>query len=407
MLKISQKSHSTDPFLLEKSQRALKTLLARNDLGFMQIPMRDELWREIERVATELRGQCTDLVVVGIGGSGLGPRVVQEIFQTPQSDRRLHFCDNVDALEFKRLFAGLSNLAKTAWVFTSKSGSTIETIVSADYILETYRRQSLPQPVICAVTELRANPLFNWAQKNKASILEIPLDVGGRFSVLTAVGMLPAAFLGLDIQEFRRGAKQALASGPEISDFMAQTLMSFKREEWISLFWFYCSSLKTLGAWLQQLWAESLAKKLDRQAKAAPRASTPMGAVGACDQHSILQQVMEGAPDKFVTFVRVNTAESGPWALETSGFPENQFFVGRQMGELLAAEAEATRKALSQEGVSTLELKLHDLSPATIGYIFMFWELVVGGLGEALDINAFDQPGVELGKRLAKEILKS
>lgn len=406
MFKITNKSYSTEAVLFQKAKEALDVLLLRKDLGFFQLPKRNDLWNEIEKMSVGFREKCDDLVVVGIGGSCLGAKVIQEIFQSPKSEKKLYFCDNVDSLEFTKLFESLGDLVRTGWLFISKSGSTIETIVSADYILEVYRQKHLNLPPICAITENRSNPLFDWARDNQVPILEIPIDVGGRFSVLTAVGMLPAGFLGLDIRQFQDGAFRATENHFEIADFTAQTLMSFSRGEWISLFWFYSSSCKNFGAWLQQLWAESLGKKVDRSGQPAPRVSSPFTAVGVCDQHSVLQQVMEGARDKFVCFVRVQSSEKGPWPLSSSKFANNQFFVGKQMGQLLAAEAEATQKALAQEGVSSIEMSACDLSPASVGYLFMFWELVVGTLGEVLNINAFNQPGVELGKRLAKEILK-
>ncbi|MCX7979190.1 MAG: glucose-6-phosphate isomerase, partial [Bdellovibrionaceae bacterium] len=233
--------------------------------------------------------------------------------------------------------------------------------------------------------------------------LPVPFDVGGRFSVLSPVGMFLAAWSGLDLDKFRRGAEGALTNKITVTEFTAQVLASFSRSEWITLFWFYCSELYSLGLWLQQLWAESLAKATDRRGAPAPRVSTPMCAIGASDQHSILQQVMEGARDKFVVFLRVSEAESEFRKLNAPIFSETQNLRGRGMGGLLAAEAEATEEALSHSGVSTLVLRTKVLDEQTLGYLFMFFELVVGALGEALDINAFDQPGVELGKRLAKQ----
>jgi glucose-6-phosphate isomerase len=255
------------------------------------------------------------------------------------------------------------------------------------------------------VTEIKASPLFDFATKHQRPILEVPLDVGGRFSVLTAVGMLPAAFMGLNTEEFRAGAESALAMKERVISVSAHALQSFEREEWITLFWHYSSLTRYFGGWIQQLWAESLAKETDRKQNPAKRASTPMSAIGACDQHSILQQVMAGAKDKFVLFVRVGSAESSTETLQETVFPQHKYLLGKGLGQILAAEAEATSLALTQSQVSNMVLHIPDLSPRTVGFLFMFWELVVGLIGEAMNINAFDQPGVELGKRLAKQIL--
>jgi glucose-6-phosphate isomerase len=186
----------------------------------------------------------------------------------------------------------------------------------------------------------------------------------------------------------------------------AQSLKSFEREEWITLFWVYCNRLFTWGLWVQQLWAESLAKKKNRQGQEAPRASTPIALVGANDQHSVLQQVAEGARDKFIWFMRVRESETAGPVLKKSQFANQTYLEGKSLGALLSAESQATMKALQQNQVQSLCLEVDRLDEATMGALFMILELVVGALGEAFDINAFDQPGVELGKRLALEILK-
>jgi len=243
------------------------------------------------------------------------------------------------------------------------------------------------------------------ADKNQIPRLEIPLDVGGRFSVLSPVGMFVASFLNLQVDDFRAGARKALLSEDLISEFIAQTIQSFERKESITLFWFYNSSLFSLGGWLQQLWAESLGKKVNLSGEAAPFVSTPIYAISASDQHSILQQVIEGLKDKFVVFLRFEKNEQGSVVLNNSHFAETKNLVQKTMGVLLAAEAEATEEALRKSGVSTFACSTKVMDEFTLGYVFMFFQLVVAGIGEYLQINAFDQPGVELGKRLAKEKL--
>jgi glucose-6-phosphate isomerase len=159
------------------------------------------------------------------------------------------------------------------------------------------------------------------------------------------------------------------------------------------------------GRWIQQLWAESLAKKIDNKGKTALRTSTPMPCLGAMDQHSLLQQFMEGANDKYFVFLKFSHLLNFGPRLQKSTTVGMEIMQNRTMGELLFAEAKATRQALEMQGRHTIELELQDTSIRSIGYLFMFFQLVVAGLGQMMDINAFDQPGVELGKRLAKEIL--
>lgn len=408
MIQIAQKSHPTHPDKLQAALKALDQVLARKDLGFFQVFEREQLWQEIKRVSTALRSKADELVVVGIGGSSLGPRSLDELLtDTMVSDKKLHFCENVDAMEFETLFRKLKDLSRVAWVFVSKSGSTIETLVSADFIYQKYAEKNL-KPLSLIISEKKNNPLEQWAQKNNLEHLEIPEDVGGRYSVLTSVGMLPMAFLGLDVEEFRLGAKAILKEKNLIAEMVAQSIQSFERQEWISFFWFYGSRYQNFGRWLQQLWAESLAKTCSRAGKSpAPRVSTPMWAIGSSDQHSLLQQVMDGARDKFVIFQRNKAIENKGAALKTSQFSHQDFFVGHSMGQLIKAQAQGTCQALNEHKISTMTLELVDSSPRSLGAQLLFWQLVVASIAEVLDINAFDQPGVELGKRLAKSILKS
>ncbi|UOE99769.1 glucose-6-phosphate isomerase [Bdellovibrio reynosensis] len=403
MLEITQSGHKIDSSVLKACEESLQTFLKRKDIGFPQLVERISLWEQSYSAGKEFNHRFKRLVIVGLGGSSLGNRVLAEVFRA----KNLFFIDNVDALEFETLIEELGDLREVGWVFISKSGTTIESLCALEFIDQIYKQEGLTvasQSLV--ISEPKANTLTDWAKKNSLTICEIPVDVGGRFSILSPVGMMPAAYLGLDLEKIRVGAAMALQDTKLVSETMAQVAQSFKREEWITLLWFYNSRLKNFGSWFQQLWAESLGKKAGRDGGAATRASTPMWAVGASDQHSILQQVMEGAKDKFVMFMRVEESEMGSQKLAKSQFNETADLQGRTMGELLKAEALATQEALAENGISTMTLKTKVLDEQTLGYMFMFWELVVAGMGEYMKIDAFDQPGVELGKRLAKAKLK-
>lgn len=403
MLKIVQQGLPTSKSHQEICQKSFDQVMQRQDIGFFKMGERISFWQQSYDLGEDLRCRFDHLAIVGLGGSSLGTRVISDVFKVSN----LCFVDNVDATEFEETLESLGDLKKTCWAFISKSGTTIETLCTLEFLDQIYRQEGLQlSEHAVVISENRDNTLTRWAQQNKVPQAEIPLDVGGRFSVLTPVGMVPAAFAGLDLEKFRVGSLRALAERELIANIAAQALASFEREEWITLLWSYNSKLKSFGGWFQQLWAESLAKQKNIQGKAAPRVSTPMTAVGACDQHSILQQVMEGARDKWVVFQRIGDSELGSQRLQKSQFKETQDLEGRSMGELLKAEGVATQEALSQNGVSTLSLYLEHLDEESLGYLFMFWEMVVATIGETLAINTFDQPGVELGKRLAKDKLK-
>jgi glucose-6-phosphate isomerase len=404
MLEIINSSHPIQNQTIQECQASLKSFLQRKDIGFPQLVDRIPLWQQSHKMGAEFAGKYKKLVIVGLGGSSLGTRVIAEVFNS----KSLFFVDNVDALEFETLIEDLGELSEVGWAFISKSGTTIESLCAMELLLQIYDDEGLSlaaQSIV--ISEKKENTLTRWAQANKVPDCEIPIDVGGRFSVLSPVGMFPAAFLGLDLEKFRLGAKKAILDTAPIAQMMAQVIQSYQREEWITLLWQYNSRLKNFGNWYQQLWAESLAKVQTRSGQPAPRVSTPMSAVGASDQHSILQQVMEGAKDKFVVFLRVEESEAGSQKIKETHFFETADLKGRTMGELLRAEALATQEALNKNGVSTMSLKTKSLDEETLGYLFMYWQLVVAGLGEYLQIDAFNQPGVELGKILAKAKLKA
>ena len=390
---------------------AWQALLARSDLGFLRIADRSRLWEQSEVMGQELRREFRHLVVVGLGGSSMGARLFKDVFSETNSSHHLHICDNVDPFATERLARALP-LRETAWVIVSKSGKTIETVVLTEWLQDLLENNNLlVSHHVRLVTELEGagttkNSLLQWAKKMNVKSADLPEDIGGRFSVLTPVGLVPAVFMGCRLEDLRSGVQKALQNQELVTSIAAHSLKSFSDGKSITLFWSYSSLLREFGGWLSQLWAESLGKSKDRAGQPAPRVSTPITAVGACDQHSIFQQVMDGAHDKFVIFQRVHQIETHPWRIRNPQVPGFEFLKGHGLGQLLGVEAQATALALTEVGVPNLTLELPDLSAQTVGQLLMFWQLVVGVLGEALNINAFDQPGVELGKKLANELLR-
>lgn len=406
MLKILGSTHPTSQPFKAKAMAALQTLSVSQKDAFLSLSERQDLLQSSIELGQSWSKKVDDLVIIGIGGSSLGGRALIEIFQGPQSARKVHFCDSTDPVAFENLWKTCRNYQRTGWLLVSKSGSTIEPLVLADFVLQQYQQLKIT-PLFAAISETKSNVLTDWAKKHSVPVLEIPLSVGGRYSILTPVGLMPLAFLGADAAKLLQGAAKAKGAKDIAAEIIAQTLQSFERQEWISLFWFYSAASQSLGAWLQQLWAESLAKPRTLSGKAAPRVSTPMIALGPRDQHSILQQVLDGAHDKFVIFVRFAALESTGEKLKATQFQGQDFFVGHTLGELIAAQAQGTEQALRSRGLSTLSLSLDSQNEECLGYFFMFWEIVVASIAQCLDINAFDQPSVELGKRLAKDILNS
>lgn len=383
MIKITQSSVKTNLRLKKSALLALKKLNKREDLGFLRLPFDQEVFDQCQKLAQTITKNFKQVMVLGMGGSSLGGRVLKDFSLSESVD----FFENVDGDYLLKKVSKL-NLTETHWILISKSGSTIELLSQITFLTKHYKESGLEFTNQCTVlTELKPSPLYDWAKKNQIMTLEIPQNVGGRYSVLSSVGLLPAAIMGLDIIELSKGAKWALKQNEIICHLVAQTLQSWKRKEWITVFWIYSDFLYQLGPWLQQLWSESLAKKKTRKNKIAPRVSTPLGLKGTQDQHSMLQQLMEGYKDKFVWFIKSR--------------PDSK----TSLNILFNIEADSTQEALDSNRVKTLVMTLEEISVASLGALFMLTEIVVAVLGEILDIDAFNQPGVELGKRLTKQRL--
>lgn len=395
--------------------QALHTLLSDKSIGFTQIPDRTNLLSQSKNTISYLTANFSQFVVIGIGGSSMGPRTLVEMSFV----KNIHFLDNVDSVEFDRIWVEISQnknfksekeaLAKTAFILISKSGTTIEVLWNFSALenkLNDFGLKIIDQSIF--ITESVDNELSVLAKKNARPILEIPLDVGGRYSVLTPVGLVIAGLCGYSLDDLYAGARLALADKQNVVETCSLFLNSFKRHESITLFWFYNSNYRWFGCWLQQLWAESLGKKTDRHGNKAGFFSSPFIAIGGCDQHSILQQVAHGTEkNKFVCFFNFTGVEKSNINVKDIRFKDIQFMQGRNYGDLIASQSKATEKALAQNNVSTASFTVNDENKSmTLGYLFMYFQLVVATISEHENINAFDQPGVALGKEIALQMLK-
>ncbi len=385
------------------AENSVKKVLQSKPGGLLAMESQMNEFSEIPESLKDFKIRHERFFVVGIGGSSLGIQVLTDTFQIKNFD----FIDNVDATHFEKLLSTVSDLEKVGWLFISKSGATVETLAGLDFIIQFLQEKSVSLQKHClAITEKKDSDLYNWVVAEKILYFELPKSIGGRFSVLSAVGLVPAILMGLDTKKIQAGALSAYQDQQSLITLTEASLESFKRQEWITVLWSYSSRLKSFGLWWQQLWAESLAKKIDHDQKTAARVSTPLPLIGATDQHSTLQQIMEGARDKMVFFLRAQDAEKGSVVLKKSHFKETEILRGQSLGTLLKAEAEAIQLALTEVGVSNLSIQVSNLDEKTLGQLIMFFQLLVMSLGEALNINTFNQPGVELGKIMAKNILK-
>ncbi len=380
-----------------------RNVLARSEAGFTRICEGDHDWQALKDRA-KLVSLPEQVLVVGIGGSSLGTQVIYEAFRH-KSVCNITFLESPDPHTWNGLLAR-SAWHKTHLVIVSKSGNTLETLALTEK-LAAQVPELFQAERVTVITSPGEGPLQKWAQQRGFSILWIPNDVGGRFSVLTAVGMFPAALMGLEPERFRRGAQWALTQIDKVSMLSAAILDSWQRQCWTTQMWTYAERLKVFGEWWTQLWSESLGKKLSRNGEIAARTSVPLACLGPRDQHSLVQQLIEGPKDKYVFVLRVREVENADENFVPKLFPQMPF-AGQtiSLGKILASEAEAFQRSLDDVGILQGGVLLDKVDEDTLGALFMLWQMVIAQVGEVLHINAFDQPGVELGKRYAQEILK-
>jgi glucose-6-phosphate isomerase len=390
------------------------------EVGFAELPRAADAAEAAVRLARELSGRFENLLVLGIGGSSLGGRALVSALCHPfhnllprerRGAMRVFFPDNSDPATFEALL-GAVDLAETCFATVTKSGGTAETMAQhlalrerclARFGEEGYRERCV------LVTDPVAGALRRIAEAERLRALPIPPSVGGRFSALTAVGLLPAAAAGVDVPGLLEGAAamEARCRSGEVRENPALLLASVlhlldvRRQRNIHVLMPYADGLRETGDWFVQLWAESLGKASD----VGP---TPMRAVGATDQHSSLQLLMEGPHDKAVVLVRVvqpraDVAMQVPDAYRAHA--EIAYLHGHTMGELLEAERVATEAALRQAGRPTAAIEIPRLDARSVGELLLLLELATAYAGGLYRVNAFDQPGVEAGKRYAQALL--
>jgi glucose-6-phosphate isomerase len=395
------------------------------DVGFMERPYDGELAAAVKEKAADLRGWCRNFVVLGIGGSALGNIAVHSALnhqfhnvlpaehEARDGSPRIFVLDNVDP----SLIAGVMDvigdeLNDTAFNVITKSGSTAETMSQFLFVRDAIRRNGGdPARQIIATTD--PNPdksiLRRITDREGYFSLPIPGNIGGRFSVLSAVGLLSAAVSGVDIDALLAGAgamdeRCRAATMPEnpAALYAAVLYLNYRKGKPISVLMPYSSALRRLADWYCQLWAESLGKRDGLTKKDVFVGPTPVGAAGVTDQHSVMQLYQDGKFDKVISLVEVGNlmpaGEGDVPICRGESEDELSYLAGATFGELLAAELAATRCALRDKNRPNLTLRIPQISAATLGELFMFFEYAVTYSGYLYDVNTFDQPGVELGK---------
>jgi len=396
------------------------------EMGFFSLPEARDSAKAVQQLADGFGQWFENLVVLGIGGSALGTTTLRDSLLGPHWNEldeesrdhypRLYILDNVDPRTVSSLLDRL-DLRRTLFNVVSKSGSTAETM-SQYLVVEGRLKELLGEDSASGHFLFTTDPehgiLRQIADQEGIPSLEVPANVGGRFSVLSSVGLLPAAIVGIDIAEVLEGARDMArrCSTPVLRENPAGILAALLHHSdvnqgaGIHVMMPYSDRLRSFAAWFQQLWAESLGKATDRNGIEVNRGPTPLPALGATDQHSLLQLLMEGPKDKVVLFLGVGGVTDPVEIPRIRGeFPALSYLGGHTLAELLDTEHRATMEALRQQGRPNLSLEVEDLTPRAMGALFMLFQIATVYAGALYGVDPLDQPGVELSKRLTYGLL--
>lgn len=393
----------------ESSFKNLEKLITKknsNDIGFIDLPKRQDAIKSVNETASYIKENYNCLMVLGIGGSSLGGKAIISSLASKESSFKVLFVDNIDPDYFMEAIKSI-DLEKTAFNVISKSGSTAETmsqfLVIFDMLTKKLGKEEAIKRVIFT-TDPEKGALRPLCKEFGFRGLDIPSNVGGRFSVLTEVGLLPAKCAGINIEEMLSGANEVAEAGlkfdtenPVLKYSLIKYLYYLKGLN-NSVMMPYSTKLYEFSNWYVQLWAESLGKMGLGQ--------TPIPAVGATDQHSQLQLFMAGPKNKFITFIGIENNKHQitipKFLKELEAFT---YLSGHTINELIRAEMLSTEKALFENNVPSVRIELEKLDSYNLGALFMFFEMAVAYTGELLAIDAFDQPGVELSKKYTYQMM--
>ncbi len=384
--------------------------LLKNPPGFMRLPKTTEFSGPSKALAAEVRASgARDFIHVGIGGSALGPIALHRALNHPYYNLladspgpKIHFAENTDP-ESLSATLDVIDLANTRVNVVTKSGSTAETmanfLVVRGALVEALGESGYGERVVFT-TDPEEGYLVQIAEREGIEILPIPPDVGGRFSVLTPVGLFPAAVTGLDVDALLKGAAQCVdevtergADHPAVEGAALHYVMDTVKGRNVRVMMPYADSLDRLAAWFVQLWAESLGKE--------GKGSTPHAAVGTTDQHSQVQLYMEGPQDKVIEVIEVeNHPRDLPIPKAYEDLEGVGYLGGHTMAELLNVECDATQRALREAGRPNCAIKLGRIDEEHLGYLMQALEVQTAIAGSLYGVNAFDQPGVEAGKQI-------
>lgn len=395
--------------LMDKAYEAVKEENESGQIGYYRLP-KDTL-SIVEAVRSSelyLDSTIENIVVIGIGGSSLGIKAIMQMLPS-QSVKPIYFLENSDPVNISDIFSKIKK-SNTAFIVISKSGGTIETTSIFKAAIEYFNidLESVDSKKIVAITD-GGSSLAKFADEYKIVQYNIPLNVGGRFSVLSAVGIVPLVLAGFNASSILNGAEEFMQSFfDRREDHLLRKALYYTQnsdKECMNVIFSYASNMENLSKWYVQLWGESLGKVSKSGKKVG---LTPIGLIGSTDQHSFLQLIMEGPRDKSVTFINVDDFQNSLSVpnITLKHIEKTDFINNHSFNELINAQCAATKESLIQSGVSVDSITFDKVNEENIGATIIYYELLTSIIGFMLDINTYNQPGVELGKTILEKKFK-
>lgn len=383
-----------------------KIKLERDCIGYYDLPSQDI--SSILEYTSSLGQAIEFIVILGIGGSSLGAKAIYEFLKPRNGNKRkLVFFESTDPVSISYLLSQI-DISKSHFLVISKSGTTIETITVFKYI---YSLQNDPK-YYTFITD-KDSPLDKLSNDMNAKCFYIPSNVGGRFSVLSAVGLLPLALCGIDIQAILNGAKETYESFFDdgyIKEILIDKALFYAKNHatyHINCIFAYSETLKYFCEWYVQLWGESLGKK--QRYSAFNVGLTPVGLIGPKDQHSFLQLLMEGTRDKSATFIKIEDFKD-TLTIPNISLPHLgslDIINDIKFHKLINMQCDATFEALKVQNCIPLDtISIKTVDEHSIGELIFYYELLTSLVGQLIDVDTYSQPGVELGKIILKDKLQ-
>ncbi|MEA2016807.1 MAG: glucose-6-phosphate isomerase [Campylobacterota bacterium] len=396
--------YSRNFYQIKSNDDIFKQIIQEKEIiGYYHLPYQDT--KNIKEFAATVTQK--DIVVIGIGGSSLGTFAIHKFVRGLTNDKKLHFLESTDPLELK-LKVSKINLKDALFIVISKSGTTIEVMSNFKYL---HSLVKIDKSNCICITE-DDSKLNRYAKANDMKTFTIPKDVGGRFSVFSPVGLVPLAILGIDIDKLLSGCKEIsnsfFAKKEYYKEIMtkARFMVENKNRFNINVVFSYSSLLEGFNRWYIQLWGESLGKLNINNTR---QGLTPIGLLGPVDQHSFLQLVMQGSRDKTVTFIKVDDFEvdiSIP-NIKLEGLGEIDYIDNIKFQDMINHQADATIAAVEDlKNIPCDVITIDKVDEFNIGKLMFTFQLLTSVIGKFTQINTYDQPGVEDGKIILKNMLK-